>query len=195
LRRLDRQSLVERTPELLDTLRLSAIVLRTPRPQKVKPFVAKPPPVNIAFPNTTQPDAETLVAIRIAAMRESLERIGRFDPQRARERFLSTFDPALCRFITVDGVRVGFIVIHPEADHWLLDHFYILPEHQGKGIGAAVLQDVFANADAQSMPIRLGALRGSDSNRFYQRHGFVQTDEAEWDIYYVRQPNPPKVEE
>jgi len=38
---------------------------------------------------------EALVAIRIAAMRESLERIGRFDRQRARERFLAGFDPAL----------------------------------------------------------------------------------------------------
>jgi hypothetical protein len=55
------------------------------------------------------------------------------------------------------------------------------------------LQEVFADADMQRMPIRLGALRGSDSNRFYQRHGFMPTDEAEWDIYYVRQPSEPKV--
>ncbi|MDH6151812.1 MULTISPECIES: GNAT family N-acetyltransferase [Paraburkholderia] len=144
--------------------------------------------MNIAFSDTTESDADTLVAIRIAAMRESLERVGRFDPQRARERFLASFDPARCRFIEVDGVRSGFILIRPQADYWLLDHLYILPAHQGKGIGAAVLRDVFANADAQRMPIRLGALRGSDSNRFYQRYGFVQTDEGEWDIYYVRQP-------
>ncbi|PRY08186.1 GNAT family N-acetyltransferase [Paraburkholderia sp. BL25I1N1] len=149
--------------------------------------------MNIAFTDTTASDADTLVAIRIAAMRESLERIGRFDPQRARERFLASFDPALCRFIEIDGVRSGFILIRPQADHWLLDHLYILPEHQGKGVGAAVLRDVFARADAQRLPIRVGALRGSDSNRFYQRHGFVQTDEGEWDVYYVRQPVEPKV--
>ncbi|HKR46442.1 MAG TPA: GNAT family N-acetyltransferase [Paraburkholderia sp.] len=151
--------------------------------------------MNIAYADTMQSDADTLVAIRIAAMRESLERIGRFDPQRARERFLASFDPALCRFIEVDGVRSGFILIRPHADHWLLDHLYVLSEHQGNGIGAAVLRDVFANADAQRMPIRLGALRGSNSNRFYQRYGFVQTDEGEWDIYYVRQPSEPKVAE
>lgn len=142
--------------------------------------------MNLAFANTSQSDVETLVAMRIAAMRESLERIGRFDPQRARDRFLASFDPALCRFILVDDVKAGFLLIRPQADHWLLDHFYISPEHQGKGVGAAVLQDVFQAADALHMPIRLGALRGSDANRFYQRHGFVQIDEAEWDIYYVR---------
>jgi len=144
--------------------------------------------VNITFRDTVQSDSETLVGIRIAAMRESLERVGRFDPQRARERFLEAFDPSLCRFIEVDGVPAGFIVVRPREDHWLLDHLYILPEHQGKGLGAAVLLDLFKDADAHHMPIRLGALRGSDSNRFYQRHGFTQTNEAEWDIYYVRQP-------
>ena len=96
--------------------------------------------MNIAFSDTTRSDTDTLVAIRIAAMRESLERIGRFDPQRARERFLASFDPALCRFIEVDGIRSGFFLVRPQADHWLLDHLYILPEHQGKGIGAAVLR-------------------------------------------------------
>jgi GNAT superfamily N-acetyltransferase len=144
---------------------------------------------NLAFTATGQSDADTLVDMRIAAMRESLERVGRFDPERARERFLASFDPSLCRFIEVDGVRAGFILIRPEEDHWLLDHLYILPEHQGKGIGAAVLLEVLKDADAHHMPIRLGALRGSDSNRFYRRHGFVQTHETEWDIYYLRQPS------
>lgn len=145
--------------------------------------------MNLSFPAAAESDADTLVDIRIAAMRESLERIGRFDRQWARVRFLASFDPALCRFIEADGIQTGFIMICPKEDHWRLDHLYILPEYQSRGIGAAVLTDVFKSADVRRMPIRLGALRGSDSNRFYQRHGFVQTDEAEWDIYYVRHPS------
>jgi GNAT superfamily N-acetyltransferase len=87
---------------------------------------------------------------------------------------------------------VGFVVVRPQNDPWLLDHLYIAPEHQGKGLGGAVLREICADADAQRMSIHLGALRGSDSNRFYQRYGFVQADEAEWDIYYVRQPGAPE---
>lgn len=37
--------------------------------------------------------------------------------------------------------------------------------------------------------IRLNALRGSRSNAFYRRHGFTQTDEDEWDIYYIWDPS------
>ncbi|MBN3836435.1 GNAT family N-acetyltransferase [Burkholderia sp. Ac-20344] len=144
--------------------------------------------MNLTFPVATRSDAETLVVIRIAAMRDSLERIGRFDPQRARERFLASFDPVLCRFTEADGVNAGFFVVRPQEGQWLLDHLYIAPEHQGKGIGAAVLRRIFAEADAQRVPVRVGALRGSDSNRFDARHGFVQADEAAWDIYYVRTP-------
>jgi GNAT superfamily N-acetyltransferase len=144
--------------------------------------------LKVTFTPTTSDDVETLVQIRIEAMRESLERLGRFDPARARERFLASFDPAFCRFILVDEIKAGFVLLRPQSDHLLLDHLYIAPAHQGNGVGAAVLHAVLAEADALALPVRLGALRDSDSNRFYRRHGFVKTAESEWDIYYVREP-------
>lgn len=144
--------------------------------------------MQLMFKDTGQKDVETLVQMRVAAMRESLERVGRFDLQRARDRFVAAFDPALCRFIVVGGESDGFILIRPMSDHLLLDHLYIVPEHQAKGIGAAVLDTVFSDSDAKSLPVKLGALRDSDSNRFYLRHGFVKIHESEWDIYYLREP-------
>ena len=45
------------------------------------------------------------------------------------------------------------------------------------------------------MPVRVGALRGSSSNGFYQRHGFMRTAEDEWDIYYIRMPHAANVAE
>jgi GNAT superfamily N-acetyltransferase len=112
--------------------------------------------------------------MRIQAMRESLERIGRFDPQRARDRFLSSFEPSECKFILIDGVSVGFVVVRLVESQLLLDHLYVVPEHQKKGIGSAVLGSVLKDADTRSVAVKLGALRDSDSNRFYQRHGFVK---------------------
>jgi len=131
-------------------------------------------------------DFEELVALRIAAMRESLERIGRFDPLRARERFRSGFSADCTRHIWVGEQRLGFVVVKPTQEQLLLDHLYIRPGHQGQGIGAAVLAQVFKEADAQGLPLRVGALRGSDANRFYRRHGFELLAEEEWDIYYLR---------
>lgn len=140
----------------------------------------------VSFESVVASDTDELVAIRIAAMRESLERIGRFDPQRARERFLATFDPHNTRYLVVGGERIGFVATRVEADHLFLNHLYVLPAYQGRGLGAQVLQQVFAEADALGLPVKVGALRDSASNRFYQRHGFVQTHEEAFDIYYQR---------
>jgi GNAT superfamily N-acetyltransferase len=142
----------------------------------------------ITFKDASAADAESLVAIRIRAMRESLERIGRFDPQRARDRFLSSYDPQSARVLFKDGNIVGFFAVKSINNGLLLDHLYIEPVHQGQGIGAIVLAHVFAEADAKKLPLKVGALRDSKSNNFYLRHGFVKTAEEEWDIYYIRQP-------
>ena len=143
---------------------------------------------SVNFEPASSEDAEDLVALRIVAMRPSLEQLGRFNPQRARDRFLASFTPAYTWHLVVEGRRVGFVVVRPQAGHLLLDHLYVTPAHQGEGIGAAAIAVVLANADAQRMPVRVGALRESDSNRFYARHGFELVEETEWDNYYVRAP-------
>ncbi|MEC5384725.1 GNAT family N-acetyltransferase [Uliginosibacterium sp. H3] len=140
----------------------------------------------LSFSAASVEDAEALVALRIEAMRESLERIGRFDPVRARERFLNGFEPSLTRHIVLGGERVGFVVVKSLDDHLLLDHLYVLPAFQGRGIGALVLRQVCAEAATKRLPIRVGALHESASNRFYLRHGFVKVAEEEFDIYYLR---------
>ena len=151
---------------------------------------ASNPPL-LALVPAVETDFEELLALRIAAMRESLERIGRFDPARARERFHSSFSALYTRHVVADGRRSGFVVVKPADDQLLLDHLYIHPACQGQGLGTAVLAQVFKEADALSLPLRVGALRGSDSNRFYQRNGFEFLAEEEWDIYYLRPSRQP----
>ena len=138
------------------------------------------------FTPATTSDFDSLVALRIAAMRESLERVGRFDPERARVRLQNSFYPEHTQFILWEGERVGFYTFRPMADGFHLEHLYVHPAHQSRGIGSQVMQRLIAQAEAAQQPIHVGALCGSESNRFYQRHGFVQVREEEWDIYYVR---------
>ncbi len=145
--------------------------------------------MNLSLTSARLEDAEDLVALRIAAMRESLERIGRFDPVRARERFLSGFAPEHTRHIELDGLRAGFVVLKPTADGLLLDHLYIHPDFQSSGLGSKVLEQIFADADEKGLVIKVGALKESESNRFYQRHGFELVEETDWDNYYLRPAN------
>jgi ribosomal protein S18 acetylase RimI-like enzyme len=144
------------------------------------------PPEKITFTAVSAEDFEELLALRIAAMRESLEAVGRFDPVRARERLRKSFYPEHTAFIVVDGQKIGFYTLRPADGGLQLDHLYVHPNFQSRGIGSEVLRHLLALADASQMTVSLGALRDSPSNRFYQRHGFVQTAEDELDIYYVR---------
>lgn len=145
----------------------------------------------LRYAPVSEADFEDLLALRIEAMRESLERLGRFDPQRARSRLRSTFRPEHTWSIEQDGQRIGFYALRPDGDGLRLDHLYIRPAAQGAGLGGQVMRMILQEADRQGLPVRLGALRGSDSNRFYRRHGFVQTGESEWDIDYLRPAPPP----
>jgi len=142
----------------------------------------------VTFSPVAPGDFDELVALRIAAMRDSLERVGRFDPERARERLRKSFHPEHSEFVALDGQHVGFHTFRPADDGFHLDHLYVHPSCQSRGVGSHVMHRLLARADARQMPVHLGALRDSPSNPFYLRHGFVQTAEDEWDIYYVRAP-------
>ena len=135
-------------------------------------------------------DFEALLALRMAAMRESLTRLGHFDPQRARERLSRGFNPRHTRHILRDGDLVGFVVVIPRQHDWLLDHLYIHPSAQGEGIGSWVMRQVLAEADVHEMPMSVSALKHTDATRFYEHHGFIREAEGEWDLHFRRPAHP-----
>jgi ribosomal protein S18 acetylase RimI-like enzyme len=132
-----------------------------------------------------QAHGEELAEIRARAMKESLEAVGRFDPERVRRRFLDGFEPSCTRVIVSSGESVGFVVIRQVESHLLLDHLYIEPRVQGAGLGSAVLRTVIAEARKAKKALRLGALKHSHANIFYKKHGFELERVEEWDNYYV----------
>ena len=138
-----------------------------------------------------QGDFEALHALRLRAMRESLDALGRFDERRARERLADGFVPAQTQHIVQAGQRAGFMVLRRLSHSLRLNHFYIDPPFARQGLGSAVMRWVLAQADDEQLPVELVALEGSAANRFYQRHGFVNTGEALWDVDYLRPPLTP----
>lgn len=144
--------------------------------------------MNIKLEACMPDDAAQLAELRVLAMRPSLERIGRFDAERARQRLLQNFAAEYTRLIKHDGLLAGFLVLRPQGDDLLLDHLYLHPDFQQRGLGSAVIQRVLTEADELKKIIHVGALRDSDANRFYLRHGFVLREVTEFDNYYLRYP-------
>ncbi|WP_371579357.1 N-acetyltransferase family protein [Streptomyces sp. NBC_01314] len=133
-------------------------------------------------------DVEPIVELRAVVMRPDLERLGRYDPHRVRQRFRDAFDPAHTWIIEVSGAFAGCVALRPTAEaHWL-EHFYLAPHLQGTGIGTAVLHDLLARCDHTGTPVRLNVLRGSPARRLYERHGFRLDTEDPVDVFMVRTP-------
>jgi len=129
-------------------------------------------------------EGEVLAELRVLAMRQSLEALGRFDPDRARQRFLDKFEPESTWKISIDSELVGFYVVTEGPNFLNLDHLYIHPKHQSMKIGSKVLKEIVEAGQNQGKSIKLGALKGSRSNKFYMSHNFVKIDEGEYDNYY-----------
>jgi len=129
---------------------------------------------------------EPLLDLRIAVMREHLERVFRYEPSRARRIFREHFDePGLRLILTGEAVAgcVGFRIGVAEIK---LDSFYLQQRHHNTGLGTTILKALLAEADDLRLPIRLEVLTGSKADRFYLRHGFVKLREDAIEGEYER---------
>ncbi|BCE00833.1 GNAT family N-acetyltransferase [Marinicellulosiphila megalodicopiae] len=126
-----------------------------------------------------------LAELRARAMKPSLETVGRFDEKRVRSRFLEGFVPEETFKIEFNNELAGFYVIQQKEDHLYLNHLYIDPQFQGNKLGAFAINEIKKVAKNKKSPIKLGALKQSRSNDFYQSHGFIHTHDDEFDHYYI----------
>ena len=75
----------------------------------------------------------------------------------------------------LDGTVVGIAVVGPHEHHLILWKLYVLPEHQGKAIGSALVKAVVARASGQHREIRTCYLEGNTvAETFYRDRGFVE---------------------
>lgn len=124
-------------------------------------------------------DFEPLLDLSIRVLREDLDRVGRFDPDRRRARMRAGFEPATFSAIEVDGALAGCIAVVPEPDHVEIHSFYLEPSLQGRGLGGAVVAAVLALHP--DVPARIEVLKGSRVLEFWKKQGFAVVGEQPFD--------------
>jgi GNAT superfamily N-acetyltransferase len=65
---------------------------------------------------------------------------------------------------------------HPHEEHWYLNVVSTLPERQGQGLGAAILQPVLRRCDEEGHRAYLESTNPKNRS-LYRRHGFVEAGE------------------
>ncbi|MEV4497106.1 GNAT family N-acetyltransferase [Micromonospora arborensis] len=133
-------------------------------------------------------DVDAVADLRAVVLRADLERLGRYDEQRVRQRLRDGFAPAYTWVVEVDGAFAGCVALRPADDARWLEHFYLAPHLQGGGIGTAVLRELLEQCDRDGARVRLNVLQGSPARRLYERHGFTLETEDPVDVFMVREP-------
>lgn len=133
-------------------------------------------------------DVDAIAELRAVVMRPDLERLGRFDEHRVRQRLRDSFSPQHTSVILADGAFAGCVTLRPAEDGQWLEHFYLAPGIQGRGLGSAVLRTLLDRTDTDGVLVRLNVLLGSAARRLYERHGFTVEVQDPIDIYMVRLP-------
>lgn len=128
-----------------------------------------------------------MLALSIRAMREHLERIGRFDPARRRERMRKQFDAGILRIIEEAGRLVGCVGVEDGAEAVEIHSLFLDRHAQGRGLGEAVFRAILAEHPGRLF--RLEVLKQSPARRFWERLGFVQYGEADFDWLMARTPD------
>ena len=142
-------------------------------------------PANWSLREASAHDSQWIAELRAAVLRPDLERLGRFDPVRVRQRFLAVFEPASTQVVLVHGEEAGSIAVRADESSLWIEHFYLRPGLQGRGVGSAVLKSQLASGTG-SRPFRLNVLQGSRAPALYERHGFVVEREDAVDVFMVR---------
>ena len=111
---------------------------------------------------------------------------GRHTPAEDRHFFRHIVFPRSLLWGAGEPDLAGFLALR---DSWI-DLLYVLPDHQGRGIGTALL----ARARAEAPALRLWTFRRNHAARaFYERHGFTciaetdgsRNEEGEPDALYL----------
>ena len=122
-------------------------------------------------------DSDFVFTVKRAAFREYVEQIWGWDDTYQRELHNRRFNSQYIRIIQFHGADVGFLSTSTKSNTFKVDQLYILPDYQGKGIGAACMRHIIDDASLEQKPVTLQVLKiNTRATAFYQRLGFKIVD-------------------
>ena len=123
-------------------------------------------------------DSEFVFAVKKAAFREYVEQIWGWDDTYQRDLHNRRFASQDLRIIQFHGTDVGFLSTSNTSDTFKINQLYILPEYQGRRIGAACMRRIIDDVNLEQKPVTLQVLKiNTRATAFYQRLEFTIVEE------------------
>jgi len=125
-------------------------------------------------------DREFLYELLARALGPHIEAAyGAWDEGWQRRHFLETTVPSAHEIVESRGTPIGCLLVEETPQLLEVHRIFILPEHQGRGIGARLMREILAAATRESKCVRVQVLRVNHAGiRFYERLGFQRRGET-----------------
>ena len=108
-----------------------------------------------------------------------MRQFGEWDDEFQDNHFAQKWQRGGFEVIETKGVPIGAIWTTDEEDHLRLRDMFIVPSHQGKGIGSQLVREELARARRHNKPLRLRVLRENRARALYERLGLSVCGETE----------------
>ena len=137
---------------------------------------------------------EFIYRVKKEAYGEYIRRIYGWEENIQRKFFADDWAKQIPNVILYDNALIGTICFTKKegpifSGRFFIEHFYILPEYQNKGIGSYVLKHFLDIADNAGLPINLMVLTINPAASLYARMGFETIDVREPIILTERKPS------
>jgi ribosomal protein S18 acetylase RimI-like enzyme len=140
------------------------------------------PPVDIR--PVAELDFPFLFRLQEILRRPTLEATVGWDPGREAARLRATIRPGRDQIVGFEGRDIGVLGVTRQPHRLWLRRIQLLPDSQGRGIGAAILRAILAQGRQAGLPVFLRVRRENPAVRLYRRLGFrvMAQDETKYEM-------------
>ena len=142
----------------------------------------------IKYIPVTGEDRAFFIHVHHTAYRDAIEKMFGWD-EVLQDRYANhAFDEGGMNIIWHKGKSIGVFGWEGRNYHIWLKELFLLPEHQGWGIGSQIINNTISRAESLEKDVRLRTLKANlRAKKLYERHGFEVTEANDLHWNMVRQ--------
>jgi len=147
-------------------------------------------PVNYKLRDATEEDRPWLDQLRRGVYFDLMvDTFGHFEEERHQRHCEECWNQGNIQIVCVERESIGMLQVAEGASTIELCEIQILPDHQGNGIGSALLRDVIDRSRSTGKNLVLSvALKNMKARSLYERLGFGVTGRSDTHIHMQYMP-------
>ena len=135
---------------------------------------------NLTLQQAGPNDSEFAYSVKRATLKVYVDKVWGWNEDEQRLLHERRFEAQEFRVINLAGADVGIMAVVVADGSVDVNQLFILPEHQGKGIGRRCMLRIMEEARDLGLPLRLRVLKVNPrALAFYDRLGFMRTGKTD----------------